>query len=226
MKRHDAFNDRKRPLYFNLGLLIALAAVLISFEWKVYTWEDIVDRDFGDLFQNIEDDIIPITIQKEVELPKPKIVPPGPEIKIADPRAELVDQPQKSSMPNDLDGLRDITYTRDDNLVDDTPKYSAEFEPVFPGGMKALKQFIKSELHYPEIALENDIQGKVFVNFVIERDGSVSNVKVRRGIQGGKMCDAEAMRVITKLPKWTPARQGFDTVRFYYMIPIDFKIVH
>ncbi len=94
--------------------------------------------------------------------------------------------------------------------------------PSFPGGEAKLMEYIANNIKYPQIARETGIQGRVFVGFVIEPDGSVSNVKLLRGIGGG--CDEEAMRVIKSLPKWKPGKQRGKAVRVSYQIPVFFKL--
>lgn len=94
--------------------------------------------------------------------------------------------------------------------------------PEFEGGMKAWAKFIQRNLRYPNAAQEVDIQGKVFISFVIEKDGSVSNVTVLKGIGYG--CDEEAVRVISKSPKWKPGRQNDQNVRVRYNMPLSFTI--
>ncbi|MEJ2901393.1 energy transducer TonB [Pedobacter panaciterrae] len=94
--------------------------------------------------------------------------------------------------------------------------------PEFEGGMKAWAKFIQRNLRYPNAAQEVDAQGKVFISFVIEKDGSVSNVTVLKGIGYG--CDEEAVRVISKSPKWKPGRQNDQNVRVRYNMPLSFTI--
>lgn len=94
--------------------------------------------------------------------------------------------------------------------------------PEFPGGIEALMDFVGKNVKYPEQAKEKEISGRVFIGFVIEKDGSVSNVKVLRGIGGG--CDEEAVRVIKAMPKWTPGKLKGQPVRVSYQIPINFKL--
>ncbi|ATP56960.1 hypothetical protein CPT03_10940 [Pedobacter ginsengisoli] len=94
--------------------------------------------------------------------------------------------------------------------------------PEFEGGMKAWAKFIQRNLRYPNAAQEVDAQGKVFISFVIEKDGSVSNVTVLKGIGYG--CDEEAVRVISKSPKWKPGRQNDQNVRVRYNMPLSFMI--
>ncbi len=97
-----------------------------------------------------------------------------------------------------------------------------EENPVFPGGETALYRFLAEALHYPEEAKELGIEGRVFVNFLIEKDGTVSNVNILRGIGCG--CDEEAIRVIKSMPKWTPGKQRGIPVRVSYNLPIKFTL--
>ena len=94
--------------------------------------------------------------------------------------------------------------------------------PSFPGGDVKLMEYIAKNIKYPQIARESGIQGRVFIGFVVEPDGSISNVKLLRGIGGG--CDEEAMRVIKSLPKWKPGKQRGKAVRVSYQIPVMFKL--
>ena len=104
----------------------------------------------------------------------------------------------------------------------DTIYQTVEQMPQFPGGEKALMEYIGKNIVYPVEAKEKEIQGRVFINFVIEKDGSVSTVKVLRGIGGG--CDEEAVRAVSSLPKWKPGIQKGKPVRVSYQIPILFKL--
>eukprot|EP00759_Apiculatamorpha_spiralis_P001319 PhF_6_TR10472/c0_g1_i1/m.16553/K03832/tonB; periplasmic protein TonB len=94
--------------------------------------------------------------------------------------------------------------------------------PEFPGGMEAWAKFIQKNLRYPYMAQENGIQGKVYLSFVIEKDGSITDVKVVKGIGGG--CDEEAVRVIKKSPKWSAGIQNESKVRVRYNMPINYTL--
>jgi len=94
--------------------------------------------------------------------------------------------------------------------------------PDYPGGMKDLMSYLSSNIHYPEQAKKDSIAGRVFINFIIKKDGSVSNVKVLRGIGSG--CDEEAVRVVSSMPKWKPGIQNGEAVRVSYNIPIKFAL--
>ena len=94
--------------------------------------------------------------------------------------------------------------------------------PEFPGGVEALMDFVAKNVVYPQEAMDKEISGRVYVSFVIEKDGSVNEVKVMKGIGGG--CDDEAVRVIKGMPKWKPGKQDGKPVRVSYMMPITFKL--
>jgi protein TonB len=104
-----------------------------------------------------------------------------------------------------------------------TPPYNVvEQMPEFPGGEEALRKFLSNNVKYPAIAAENGVQGKVFVNFVVDRTGNISNVKVVRGVDPA--VDKEAIRVVKSMPKWIPGRQNGETVRVSFTVPINFVL--
>ena len=114
-------------------------------------------------------------------------------------------------------------YVGDEEEEEDTQVFVVvEDMPEFPGGEVALRQWINSHVKYPVIAAENGIQGKVYVQFVVDRDGSVNNVVVARGVDPS--LDQEAIRVVKQLPKWKPGKQRGKPVRVSYTVPINFQL--
>jgi len=97
-----------------------------------------------------------------------------------------------------------------------------ETQPEYPGGENAMLKFIKDNLVYPESAKKNGVEGVVYVNFIIEKDGSISNVKVLRGISAE--CDNEIIRVVNLMPNWSPGMQRGRPVRVYFNLPFRFKL--
>lgn len=97
-----------------------------------------------------------------------------------------------------------------------------EVMPQFPGGMPALSAYVSEHLKYPEKAKELRVEGLVLLQFVVEKDGSVSNAEVIRGIGYG--CDEEALRVLRQMPAWKPGQQGGKPVRVRFSLPISFKL--
>lgn len=94
--------------------------------------------------------------------------------------------------------------------------------PGFPGGISGLSNYLKENLRYPPSAMKDSIQGRVIVSFVVEKDGTISEAKIARGAD--PRLDAEALRVIRAMPKWTPGRQNGQGVRVKYNVPITFRL--
>lgn len=94
--------------------------------------------------------------------------------------------------------------------------------PEYPGGMQAMMSFIGENVKYPEDAMEKNISGKVFVSFVVEKDGSVSEAKVVKSVCAS--LDNEALRVVNAMPKWTPGKMDGKNVRVKYTLPFTFKL--
>lgn len=99
-----------------------------------------------------------------------------------------------------------------------------EQQPMFPGGPSALMKFLSDNTKYPVVAQENGVQGRVTVQFVVEKDGSVSDVHVLRGVDPS--LDKEAVRVVKSMPKWTPGKQNGITVRVNYRVPVLFRLAN
>lgn len=106
--------------------------------------------------------------------------------------------------------------------VDDAVFVVVEKSPEFPGGNDSLYAFIGRNIKYPEMAKKNKIEGRVFVTFVIEKDGQVSSAKILRDIGGG--CGEEALRVVNSMPKWKPGTQRGNPVRVQFNLPIMFQL--
>lgn len=100
--------------------------------------------------------------------------------------------------------------------------YVVEEMPSFPGGQGALRQYLASNTKYPVVAQENGVQGRVIVSFVVERDGSISDVKVARSVDPS--LDREAQRVVKSMPRWSPGKQNGSTVRVKYTVPVVFRL--
>ena len=98
----------------------------------------------------------------------------------------------------------------------------AEVMPEFPGGDQAMMDFVAKNVQYPQEARDKEISGRVLVGFVVEKDGSITDVKVVKGIGGG--CDEEAVRVVKAMPKWKPGKDKGKPVRVSYMMPFTFKL--
>jgi len=220
-KTQKADLENKRGLFLQLGLVFTLGLVLFAFEWRTY------DRDLGiDITREIveDDEMIIQTVE-----PPPPPPPPPPQEVITDLNI-VEDDIEVEDLDIDVEIAQDVAIVEwVAPVIEDEPEedYNEVFiivedQPGFPGGEAALQRFLRDNIRFPAIAREAGIQGTVVVTFVIERDGSVSNVRVLRGIGGG--CDEEAIRVVSMMPRWTPGKQRGRAVRVQFNMPIRFVL--
>ena len=204
--------ENKKGMFFQIGLAVTLIAVLISFEWKSY---DKSNYNLGDLnLDDMEEEIIPITRQ-EVKPPPPP--PPPPEIiEIVEDEVEIENEVEIEETDTDEDEIVEIEEDDEEFFM------VVENMPEFPGGDLGLMKFIQKNVRYPAIAKEYNITGKVYVSFIVDKQGSVTNVNIVRGVD--KNLDAEALRVVSLLPKYKPGKQRGKAVRVMFTIPINFTL--
>ena len=109
------------------------------------------------------------------------------------------------------------------HVVEETKIFTVvEQMPMYPGGDAALMGYLRDNIHYPTVAAENGVQGRVVVGFVVERDGSITDVKILRGVDPS--LDREAMRVVKSMPRWNPGKQNGSAVRVKYQVPVSFRL--
>ncbi len=213
--------ESKKGLFFEIGMVIALLVVFAAFQWKSY------DKRTVNLMQRQVDDtpeeIIPITEQK-VKPPPPPPPKQVTQIKIVDDDVEVEDDIDIDAEADEETQMEEyVPPVEDEEEIKEQEIFTVvESMPEFPGGMGALMTYLAKHIKYPPLAKESGIQGKVFINFVVEPDGSISNVKVLRGIGGG--CDEEAVRVVKNMPKWKPGMQRGKPVRVSFNLPVKFTL--
>lgn len=205
--------EKKRSLYLQIGFIIALLLVYAAFEYKNY---DKSSYNLGDLnLDDLEEEIIPITKQEQKPPPPP---PPPPEIiEIVEDEVEIEEELEIEDTESDEDEIIEIEEEDDDEFF-----MVVENMPEFPGGDLGLMKYIQKNVKYPPIAKEYNITGKVYVQFIVDKTGTVTNVKVVRGVD--KNLDAEAVRVVKSLPKYKPGKQRGKPVRVMFTIPINFTL--
>ena len=123
-----------------------------------------------------------------------------------------------------------VLKAKEEILAPEPPKHVEETKvftvveqmPMFPGGDAALMSYLANNIHYPTVAAENGVQGRVVVGFVVERDGSITDVRILRGVDPS--LDREAMRVVKSMPRWTPGKQNGSAVRVKYQVPVAFRL--
>lgn len=228
VKKSDKANLEKNiSLYFLMGTVVALSLIFVAFEWgnKEIKVSDIQTKQ---VIEEIED--IQITPQEENTPPPP--APDQPvvveQIQVVEDNVEVANV-EIASVDDAFDKLQN-TFTppapvqrSQEEVAEDTQIFEfLEEMPEFPGGQAAMMKWLSENVKYPAIATENNIQGRVMVSFVVERDGSISNVKVVRGVDPS--LDKEAVRLINDMPKWKPGMQTGKPVRARFNIPVTFKL--
>jgi len=214
--------ESKRTVFIQIGLIVALASMLVAFEWKSYDREQI---DLGARqVEKVEEELVEITNQN-----KPPPPPPPPStttlINIVQDNIEVDDDlniDAEASQLTEIPEYKPIAVQEEQEVAEAEIFTVVEEAPSFPGGDAARIRFLQENIKYPQIARESSIQGTVYVTFVVEKSGQVTDVRVLRGIGGG--CDEEAVRVIKAMPKWNPGKQRGKPVRVQFNMPIKFTL--
>ncbi len=207
-----------------IGFVMALAVMFVALEW---TQREVEDN--SELFMardvSLNEEMVPIT------LPEKKTVPPPP---AAVTKAEIIE-----IVEDDADIEEDIMASTEDQSewvdlteydvveVEPEPEEEAPFMvvedmPEFPGGTAALLEYLRKNIKYPAICRENNIQGRVIVSFVVNKDGAIVDPEVVKSVNPS--LDKEAVRVISNMPPWKPGKQRGKAVRVKYTVPVNFRL--
>lgn len=219
-KTESASLRNKSGFFFNLGLFITMCLVVLAFEWRNYDDGALVD------LGQVSDDF-----EELLEIP-PTDIPPPPPPKIQQP--EIIEVPDEEEIEEEIEVDLDVEITEEtvieDIIIEEAPEEEVAEEVFtiveegaeFPGGIGAFYEFVQKNMKYPSQARRMGIEGKVYVQFVVDKDGSVTEVQAVKGIGAG--CDEEAVRVLQKSPKWSPPKQRGKPVKQRIIIPIAFKL--
>lgn len=219
-KTDKADLTKKTSFFFSIGLLLTLGITFMAFEWKSYE-DNLVD------LQGKSTNVF----EELVEVP-PTEQPPPP--------APIIQQPQIVEVPDEEEIKEDIQLKFDVEVTEETKVEEVIVAPVEEkedvdqifsvveetaepkGGMPAFYKYVGEKMKYPAQARRMGVEGRVFVEFVVNRDGSIVDVKAIKGIGAG--CDEEAVRVVQSAPSWKPGKQRGKPVRQKMVIPIIFKL--
>jgi protein TonB len=229
-KNPKADLNKDRNLYFVIGLTLVLGVTWGAIEYKTY--EKVFDLTALDMLED-DDEEIPITEQLKTPPPPPP-PPPAPEVIEVVEDEEEVEETVIESTETDQDEIIIEEIEVEEEFEDiDVPFAVIEDVPIFPGCESVAKsqrrtcfqdkinQHIRRNFRYPEIAQEMGIQGRVYVNFIIAKDGSITNIRMRGP---DKNLENEAQRIISRLPQMTPGKQRGRAVRVPFSIPITFRL--
>ncbi len=224
-KSPQADLTKSSTMFLEIGLIAALAIVLLAFEWKS---KDIKKAELAanDIIA-AEEEIIPITEEEHVVRPKMPTIPIlSDAIDIVDDDIKVDEEMFSFEDSEDLGvNMNDYGYEVGEESVEEEaiPFALVEQKPMFQGGdANAFSKWVNQHLAYPDIAKENGIQGRVTLQFTVNTDGSVSGVKVLRGVDPS--LDKEAVRVVSSSPKWTPGKQRDRPVKVTYTFPVIFQL--
>jgi len=212
--------ENKKLTFILIGLIISLAVAWAVFEIKSYDKRELVD--IGRTAEVVEEEMVEIT--KQEQKPQPVEVPKQTtQIQVVEDDVDVDDVEINAEVDQNEVIEEYVAPEVEEEDIQEAEIFTiVEEMPEFPGGMNKLAEYLAKNIKYPQMARESGIQGRVFVNFVVEPDGSVSNVTVMRSLGGG--CDEEAMRVVKSMPKWKPGKQRGKAVRVSYILPVNFKL--
>jgi len=211
---------KKSGLLMNIGFCASLVLCIVAFEWKTYDDSGIVD------LGQVQDDFEDI-----MEIP-PTEQPPPPPPKIQLP--EIIEVPDEEEIEEEIEVELDVEVTEEtvieDIVFEEAPEEEVveevftivEDQPEFPGGMAAFYKYVGDNMDYPSQARRMGIEGRVYVQFVVDKVGNVTEVTAVKGIGAG--CDEEAERVLREAPKFKPGKQRGRAVKVRMVLPIIFKL--
>lgn len=219
-KNKDADIEKKKITLFLLGLVASLSLMLVYTELRSAT---VGDSKLPDEKKGIEiEEIIEIQLAQEVTPPPPPPPPPPvPDIiEVVDDKKDVKETEIKTNKEADEKFV--IVEEEIKGPVIEEVFTIVEKNPSFPGGIEKLYEYLGKNIKYPQMAREAGVKGKVFIEFVVWKDGTIRDIKVLRGI--GMGCDNEALRVVEKMPNWEPGEQRGKKVPVKFTLPIDFKL--
>lgn len=219
-KTDSADLTKKSGFFLSIGLLVTMALVVTAFEWKQYE-ENLVDLQGKNMN----------TFEEVMEVP-PTEQPPPPPPQVQQP--QVVEVPDEEEIKEDIKVNLDVEVTdqtKIEEIVVQAAEPEEESDQIFTiveesatpkGGMAAFYKYVSDKIKYPPQARRMGIEGRVFVEFVIGKDGTLTEVRAIKGIGAG--CDEEAVRIVQSAPPWNPGKQRGKPVKQRYTLPIIFKL--
>ena len=220
-KTNKANLENKRTIFFQVGTILTLFAILVAFEWNSSVKiEKLPDHriDWGEVEQ-----LPPVTMPKaEIK----EVKPPSFEFTIADDD-DFIDEMDINIFDSEADQetvIKIVDIERPDEVVDDEPVLFAQFMPTFQGkDVSSFRNYIAENIDFPEKAKASGISGTVYATFVIDKDGSVTDVQILRGVHSD--VDNAVIKVIKNSPKWEPGMNNGKYVKVRFNIPVAFRLL-
>lgn len=222
-KSKKADLESKKGIFLQIGLVVVLGIILAAFEWSS---RPNMESSLGELADmDLEEEIIPITRQQDVKPPPP---PPPPKVadvlNIVEDDVEIEDELIIEDAEADQNmEIEIVEFEEEEEVAEEEVFFIVEDMPSFQGkGQEGFRTWIAKNLRYPEIAAENGISGKVYVQFAVNSKGQVVDAVVVRGVDPA--LDKEATRVVMASPKWSPGKQRGKAVKVQFTFPINFVL--
>ncbi len=211
---------RRTDIYFMVGLVISLGLTIGAFSIG-----NRPEKQEAQLFVPVDDEVEEMTDITRQDEPPPPPPPPPEQIEVIEDDSEEEEETIESTEISQETVIEPV-ITEQVEVVEETKEDKVfmvvEQMPEFPGGEAAMLKYIADNVNYPPLAKENNIQGRVIVQFVVDENGRITNLKVARDIGWG--CGEEALRVVKSMPRWKPGKQRNKAVRVQYALPIKFEL--
>ncbi len=215
--------EGKKSTWLLVGYVLVLALMFVAFEWSERDKKVVTDTGIVDIV--FEEEMIPITEQEPPkQAPPPPVAPPVEEVlEIVDDKADVEETTIQASDDNTAVEIKYVPVEVEEEEPEEQQIFQVVEEmPEFPGGMGECLKFLGKNIKYPTISQENGVQGRVIIQFVVNKDGSIVDPAVVRGVD--PYLDKEALRVVKLMPKWKPGKQRGKAVRVKYTVPVTFKL--
>lgn len=214
--------EKKRSLFIQIGLLVSLSMVLFAFELKQYdaplqvVTSNMAKNDFEELIQQTE---------RQQELPPPPPQQITTVLEIVSNETEILDEIDINIEATKETILQDYTPTvaKEAPVAEEFVYMVVEENASFPGGEVAMNKFLSANLKYPQTAIDARIEGTVYVQFVVKKDGTITNIEIRQSSLGGG-CEEAAMEAVKKMPNWNPGKQRNKPVPSMFILPVQFQL--
>lgn len=215
--------ERKRPFFFRIGMTVSLLITFFAFEWQTpVSRTEILQPEEWELEEEI---MIPRTVSRQVEMPQPELTRTvKPDYTHSNPVIVPDIQPVNPTPADTFTIINIDPVPEPEPEPDPKPMLLPEVMPAFPGGEKALMDFLTSNTRFPAEARKAGVDGVVYITFVIDENGNVTEAKCERS--PGAVLTAEAMRVLALMPKWSPGKQGGKRVSVIMTLPFNFRLTN
>lgn len=210
----------KRSLFLEIGLVVALSLVIVTF---AYTPNEYRTRTLAVDVMPVDVEIVPVTRDMPKEQPRTvRVATMSNILQIIDNDSKMQTDISPADL-GDFDIIEILPPAREEEIVDDTIFVTAETMPSFQGGgLDAFRAWVMQNVKFPQIALENRIQGRVVLSFVVDKQGRLTNIEVLQSPD--RSLTEEAIRVLNTSPQWSPGKQRNQAVRVKYTLPVDFRV--